>query len=263
VVLQLDAEWNNVVYNGEALPVEQALNDALNDALSVWRWRSVTATWTRGAPDLLNSLGVLDPGAVVWLRAGAAGPWTQIGAAQQGADGPAGLACWDLNGDGVFDPAVEDRNGDGVADALDCRGEPGLPGRACWDSNANGLPDPNEDITGDGTANALDCQGEDADIASVFLTTALVDVVRITAISTGTNNFISAIAVCPPNTVLVGGGGVTASPALSVDHIFSSHPSTNGAHSWAAGAKTKAGETIQVEAHALCASRGFVLGGVP
>jgi hypothetical protein len=58
-------------------------------------------------------------------------------------------------------------------------------------------------------------------------------------------------------------GGVTATPALSVDHIFSSHPSTNGAHSWAAGAKTKAGETIQVEAHALCASRGFVLGGVP
>ena len=58
-------------------------------------------------------------------------------------------------------------------------------------------------------------------------------------------------------------GGVTATPALSVDHIFSSNPSTNVANRWVAGAQTKIGETIQVVATALCASRGFVLGGVP
>jgi octaheme c-type cytochrome (tetrathionate reductase family) len=36
-----------------------------------------------------------------------------------GADGTNGVACWDLNGNGVGDPE-EDLNGDGVVDVLDC-----------------------------------------------------------------------------------------------------------------------------------------------
>ena len=159
-VLQLDPEWNNVAYDGDPLPIEQALNDALGITDTVWVWRSLPKlwdSWTQGALDLLNSLSTLDRGDVVWMRTSEAGLWTQLGAAQE--PGAAGLSCWDLNGDGVFDAETEDANADGVADALDCRGDPGLPGRACWDLNANGEPDPAEDITGDGTANALDCRG--------------------------------------------------------------------------------------------------------
>jgi OmcA/MtrC family decaheme c-type cytochrome len=46
--------------------------------------------------------------------AGAAGA-----AGQPGDDGDPGLACWDLNGNGVGDPE-EDLNGDGMFNALDC-----------------------------------------------------------------------------------------------------------------------------------------------
>ncbi len=55
--------------------------------------------------------------------AGSAGATGADGAA--GADGTSGLACWDLNENGVAD-ADEDLNGDGIIDVLDCR-EP-LPG---------------------------------------------------------------------------------------------------------------------------------------
>ncbi len=39
---------------------------------------------------------------------------------RDGADGSAGLACWDLNENGVGDLPDEDLNGDGVVDVLDC-----------------------------------------------------------------------------------------------------------------------------------------------
>jgi len=38
-----------------------------------------------------------------------------------GSDGDAGLACWDLNENGIPDFPDEDTNGDGVIDVLDCR----------------------------------------------------------------------------------------------------------------------------------------------
>ena len=86
--------------------------------------------------------------------------WSDNGTA--GERGPAGLSCWDANGDGVPDPA-EDKNSDGVWDARDCAGAAGAPGaagRACWDLNGNGTADlPDEDKNGDGVVNALDCQG--------------------------------------------------------------------------------------------------------
>jgi len=82
-------------------------------------------------------------------------------AGEPGADG---LSCWDLNGDGVADPA-EDINDDGDFNALDCQGtdgldgQPGEPGLSCWDLNGNGVGEPEEDINGDGNLDALDCQG--------------------------------------------------------------------------------------------------------
>jgi hypothetical protein len=44
-----------------------------------------------------------------------------------GEQGEPGLACWDLDGDGIGDPA-EDRNNDGFFNALDCQGQQGTPG---------------------------------------------------------------------------------------------------------------------------------------
>ena len=54
-VLQLDREWNNVAYGGDPLPIEQALNDALDITATVWVWRSMLKawdSWTQGAPVL-------------------------------------------------------------------------------------------------------------------------------------------------------------------------------------------------------------------
>ena len=77
-----------------------------------------------------------------------------------GIDGEDGVACWDLNTNGIRDEA-EDRNGDGVVDVLDCQGPSGDPGEsgddgqkgatgprglACWDKNENGVGDEAEDI---------------------------------------------------------------------------------------------------------------------
>ncbi len=84
-----------------------------------------------------------------------------------GLPGDDGLACWDLNGNGVFDVATEDSNGNGIADADDCQGASGaigLPGLHCWDLNANGVFDvATEDVNGNGIADSGDCQGGTGD----------------------------------------------------------------------------------------------------
>jgi OmcA/MtrC family decaheme c-type cytochrome len=46
---------------------------------------------------------------------------------QDGSDGDPGLACWDLNENGIKDFPEEDTNGDGVIDVIDCRA-PGADG---------------------------------------------------------------------------------------------------------------------------------------
>jgi len=87
-----------------------------------------------------------------------------------GPKGDPGLACWDLNGDGIQD-AAEDINADGAWNALDCQGPQGEPGTdgldgtdgsdglACWDLDGNGVADPGEDANGDAVVDVLDCQG--------------------------------------------------------------------------------------------------------
>ncbi|MFC1935943.1 hypothetical protein ACFLX9_04240, partial [Chloroflexota bacterium] len=92
----------------------------------------------------------------------------------EGPEGPAGVDCWDLDGDGVRDPE-EDVNGDGAFDALDCQGptgeqgdpgpqgdpgETGTDGLACWDLNGNGVGDiGTEDTNSDDSVDVDDCKG--------------------------------------------------------------------------------------------------------
>jgi len=45
-----------------------------------------------------------------------------------GPQGPPGLACWDLNGNGVGDVPAEDTNSDAVVNVLDCTGPQGREG---------------------------------------------------------------------------------------------------------------------------------------
>ena len=45
-----------------------------------------------------------------------------------GIAGAAGVACWDLNANGLCDLATEDINTDGLCDALDCKGAQGAQG---------------------------------------------------------------------------------------------------------------------------------------
>jgi hypothetical protein len=89
-----------------------------------------------------------------------------------GIDGATGLTCWDLNGNGLGDPA-EDIDGDGLYTVMDCRGAAGpdgqdgidgtngTDGRSCWDLNGDGIGEPREDIDGDGLYTAADCRGDD------------------------------------------------------------------------------------------------------
>ncbi|MBN1612071.1 MAG: SUMF1/EgtB/PvdO family nonheme iron enzyme, partial [Polyangiaceae bacterium] len=89
-----------------------------------------------------------------------------------GNNGADGLACWDLNSNGVCDLATEDTDDSGACDAADCRGPAGADGAngapgtdgadglACWDLNGNGVCDlASEDADSSGACEAADCQG--------------------------------------------------------------------------------------------------------
>ena len=135
----LQRGWNNFAYQGDPLPVGDALNDAAPVVESVWGWDPNTQgwkSWLRDAPPFLNTLQTLVPERSVWVLASGDGVWTFIGCdgggdgdgevtLVEGPPGADGLNCWDLNGNGQFDPATEDANGDGRADARDCRGPAG------------------------------------------------------------------------------------------------------------------------------------------
>lgn len=137
---------------------------------------------------------------------GPRGPQGPVGArGPTGETGADGLACWDLNGDGIRDTA-EDVNGDGEHNALDCvgpegpqgeqgpagpkgdrglpgiagpqgeageqgptgpKGEPGVAGEAglaCWDVDGDGIRDSSEDTNDDGKHDALDCAGPEGPV---------------------------------------------------------------------------------------------------
>ncbi len=68
-----------------------------------------------------NADGILDPDEITTERLVCHGV--------NGTSGTDGVACWDLNGDGVCDPS-EDVDGSGNCDVDDCQGAPGEPGSA-------------------------------------------------------------------------------------------------------------------------------------
>ncbi len=47
---------------------------------------------------------------------------------------------------------------DGAAGPAGAAGQPGADGVACWDLDQDGVPDPEEDLNGDGVVNVLDCR---------------------------------------------------------------------------------------------------------
>jgi hypothetical protein len=70
--------------------------------------------------------------------------WTMGEQGSKGDPGPAGQACWDLNGNGERDLATEDVNHVCVVDVADCQGPPGPAGAiACrqpTDAALNNVP---------------------------------------------------------------------------------------------------------------------------
>ena len=83
---------------------------------------SVAVTGPAGVAGTPGATGAVGP-------AGPQGPQGSQGeTGPQGPGGTNGLHCWDLNGNGVGDPAIEDRNGDLVVNVLDCAGPQGPQG---------------------------------------------------------------------------------------------------------------------------------------
>lgn len=107
-------EWSTSLDTPHDLPLgvndvtfsvkDQAGNEASCDTLII----VVPAVPLEGTPGLDGAVG----------PTGATGADGQDGT--NGADGTAGIACWDLNQNGLADP-VEDINGDGLVNVLDCQ----------------------------------------------------------------------------------------------------------------------------------------------
>jgi hypothetical protein len=71
--------WNLLLYEGIALPTQQALNDAAPVVESVWAFEAQTQTWTvwsRELPEPFISLAQLEPGGIYFVRALSGAQWT-------------------------------------------------------------------------------------------------------------------------------------------------------------------------------------------
>ncbi|TND07510.1 MAG: OmpA/MotB domain-containing protein [Bacteroidetes bacterium] len=88
------------------------------DSLCFFYWKVVPGAWFSLCTSGTGGVGPTGPTGAAGT-AGATGP--------AGANGINGINCWDIDGDGVQDPA-EDINTDGSWDALDCAGAPGATG---------------------------------------------------------------------------------------------------------------------------------------
>ena len=77
--VDLEVGWNNVPYEGEPLPVEEALGSVAPAIEGVWGWRAAEAVWLVSIPGdaRLSSLRALETGAAYWLRSSAALRWDQ------------------------------------------------------------------------------------------------------------------------------------------------------------------------------------------
>ena len=207
VQLALAGGWNNIAYGGDPLPVADALNDALAFTETVWAWQAPSETWrswTKGAAGFLNTLAALERDSVLWVRTARAGTWTIQGAQTGG--GLDGRACWDLNGDGIFDFIEEDTDNSGGPSAQDCRGAAGPAGPAglqCWDLNGDGVFDPaTEDRDGNGPPTARDCQGPQGLVGPPGIS----NLQEVTSVETRDDTVEVLTAQCPPGTRLLSGG---------------------------------------------------------
>ena len=93
----LDQGGNNIVYQGDALPVVDALNDAASAVAAVWsfdapsqQWR----LWNPNLPDPLQGFNSLESGAAYWVEATRSTAWTfpTAGSVSRGATGPVSLS---------------------------------------------------------------------------------------------------------------------------------------------------------------------------
>lgn len=91
------------------------------DSLCFFYWKAPSTVWVSLCSGGSGGQGPTGPTG----PAGASGAAGATGAT--GANGTNGISCWDLNGDGIQDPA-EDINGDSQWNALDCAGATGATG---------------------------------------------------------------------------------------------------------------------------------------
>ncbi len=78
--VQLYAGWNNVLYQGIALTLPDALNDARSEITTVWRFVAQTQAWQvwqDGLPASVASLDGLEPAGVYFVFSRSARVWTQ------------------------------------------------------------------------------------------------------------------------------------------------------------------------------------------
>jgi uncharacterized membrane protein (UPF0127 family) len=75
--LVLHVGWTNVTYDGEILPVDQALGAAAGAIEVIWRWDAVDQAWSGWIPSIpaLSALTTLATGDVLWVRASLAIDW--------------------------------------------------------------------------------------------------------------------------------------------------------------------------------------------
>lgn len=75
--LVLHQGWTNVSYDGETLPVDQALGAAADAIELIWRWDPVDQSWSAWFPAMpvISALTTLATGDVLWVRASRAIDW--------------------------------------------------------------------------------------------------------------------------------------------------------------------------------------------
>ena len=76
--LVLHEGWTNLTYDGETLPIDQALGAVDGAIEAIWRWNPVDQSWSAWfptAPAVASSLTTLAFGDVLWIRASVAIDW--------------------------------------------------------------------------------------------------------------------------------------------------------------------------------------------
>ena len=144
------------------------------------------------------------------------GQWVGGAAGQQG---PAGLACWDLDADGVAD-ANEDLNGDGRLTAVDCRGG----GAAGGDTLAELSCGVGDMVIRTAGGWACDPHARDPDAHHSALSAGLDIVPNSVTLPADTALTAGSLRLGPQNDQVLTAGALaslTGGPGMSADHLHS------------------------------------------